>query len=317
MPDKPTEQSQKVPNIPGEITVVSYKSGDMIYIAMRIPNPSPIPKAVAGAYFDDLKKNAAKENVVNDRRFQFDGSPAIDLTLEPTDPSGPVVVRSRFVLEGDSTYNLRVQLPKNKISKDADRFLDSFKIDPAARAAAPPPLEWKTVAPPDAGFSISMPGTPQPVNDDEKILGHKAAYKVITPLPNGMVGIMYLDLGESDLEGGDDKALMRLRDDDLKRSPMAKLGHDRKLTVGGHPAREYEFESDEGGGLRLRIQSILVGKRVYQLAAAGPKADFPTQPASRFFASFKLTDDKAPAPKKKAMTKPRAPSAPPKGRIRP
>jgi hypothetical protein len=302
MPGKPVEKTQRALDNPGQIAEVTFKTGNSMFIAARTPNASPIPLTFAGVVFDSLKQST-RGKLVGERRFDFNGFPAVDLTLEL--PGDPVthLSRIRFVLEGASSYNLMVIAPKDEFPKEAERFFDSLKFESANKPAPAGKVEWKTIAPANAGFSVMMPGAPdQKPDDEEKILGHAPAYHAHAPVGPGYLSVLYADLDEHDLQGGDEQALVRVRDDDTQRAEKVlkcKIVQDRKLTVARHPAREYEFSSDEGPGITVRIRSILVGNRLYQLSGVGTKAEFPAQAATRFFESFQLTDEKPSAPKAK------------------
>jgi hypothetical protein len=148
---------------------------------------------------------------------------------------------------------------------------------------------WNELAPKDAGFSVSMPGTP---------IEQKESMR----LPSGPVDLLicaverkqeetafivtYCELPEAVVKKStDEKRLNYARNRALSGS-KAKLVSEKKVTLGDHLGRELVFDV-EGKG-RVRQVIYVVKNHLCQLLVAGPKDRTTSKDADRFLQSFKL-----------------------------
>ena len=178
-------QTQQGPNGPMKVPMVVSRLGDVAFLALRIPNPNPVPKAQQKAFFDGVRGSFAQgqgKKLVSEKRAEIGGVPAADYVVEAPGPNGQtLLMRARFLLwDENTTFNLQVIAPQgSETEKHAEKFFKTFKtikVNAAEAKAAPAPggagasapLKWGTFTSDEGGFSVRMPGKPVEQSQTQK-----------------------------------------------------------------------------------------------------------------------------------------------------
>lgn len=153
---------------------------------------------------------------------------------------------------------------------------------------------WKIFSPPDGGFAVQLPGSPQDVSQpmtSKSGVRQVHIFEVLTTEIDYSVG--YVDF-ESALE--DPKLSKKILDgvrDKMVAKESGKLLSEIDVALASHPGREFVIQASDGV---FRDRLYLVGKRYYFLTAFVPLLKEPTKEqtdnqsmnARKFLASFEL-----------------------------
>lgn len=136
MPGTPTESTQKVPTPAGEIVAniatveqsrgvgyaVSYN--DMPFDENQLKEPGAVDKVLDGSANGQVTN--VKGKLISQKPIKLGDYPGREVYFEVPEKGE---IRSRIFLVGKRLYQTMVQGPKVTVtSKDADKFLDSFKL---------------------------------------------------------------------------------------------------------------------------------------------------------------------------------------------
>lgn len=166
-------------------------------------------------------------------------------------------------------------------------FLRGKPDGPGARESA---SAWTRLTPSDAGFSVSMPGKPEPQTRVESLPdGSKLEHHVYfaEAKPSSYV-VNYNDL-DYDVDPSKVAKLFDDVRDEGVRARHSKVVEEKDIQLDGHPGRERLEELDGAGGpVILKFRVYLVGRRLYTLMASGPKNADTAAHADKFLVSFRV-----------------------------
>jgi hypothetical protein len=136
------------------------------------------------------------------------------------------------------------------------------------------------------GFRVRMPGEPEP--DPERDLP-RGVKKVTLLQRSGSWSVAWEDL-EATKGGSDDQRLNDACDGALKKL-KAKEVRPREITLAGkYPGRELVAEWPDGKGI-THDRMYLVGNRLYQVVASGPKWWVESSTSKKVLDSFALLEE--------------------------
>ena len=159
----------------------------------------------------------------------------------------------------------------------------------AAAAAGLPPDDtaspWREFSPPDAGFSIRLPGTP---TEPEDAPAGMRQYEVKNGDEDYVVS--YADLPEEMRGEEPDKVLERLRDDFVDSIPGAKMTGSTPFKLDGHAGLTWNVEatSAKDDKFRMKMSAVVAGNRLYHYGYIGPARSFREPAVDRFLETFRL-----------------------------
>jgi hypothetical protein len=152
---------------------------------------------------------------------------------------------------------------------------------------------WRTIDPPDAGFTVSMPAEPA----TRRALVETTAGDAETDVYScdldggGVLTVMRSTLPEGvDVEKGADEILDAACDRAVESASGSLVAKER-IAVGSRPGRRVRAEIPESvveGGGRLEGRVLLAGRVLYHALAVVPKSDDAQAVADRFLESFRL-----------------------------
>jgi hypothetical protein len=179
------------------------------------------------------------------------------------------------------------QFAKAKIMRFGKLFLAALIAGAALAAHADPALapSWQEYRSDAGGYRIEMPGKPAESTTDLPSAPGKKMYAATLSYGKGGMLAIASDVGENAAANGD-KILDSGRDTALKNMG-ATISNERKETVGGYPARRFDYSSPNG--YRGTIRFVLTNQHLYQLNAIGPAGFSESAEAKHFLNSFALT----------------------------
>ena len=156
---------------------------------------------------------------------------------------------------------------------------------------------WQTFAPEGAGFSVSLPGTPEEATRAGREQGHLAAQVRSYRLAAGRLGYELVctpPLPEQIVSqpGFVEKvfvvAAQRLSQALLAANPQIKfrLGSEQAISLDGYAGRELEFDAEDH---RAVVRVFFVERSIYGLGVLGAKSDMTPDKVNKFLDSFALT----------------------------
>jgi hypothetical protein len=134
-PGKPEESTKEADSAAGKLTFTNYtySDGDSALLVMYCDYPADVRKQKgAEKVLDDARDGgvkSAKGKLTDEKKRTIgkDKNPGRELLIQL--PDGKLYFRSRIYLVGDRLYQVIVVGPeKYATGKDADAFLDSFKL---------------------------------------------------------------------------------------------------------------------------------------------------------------------------------------------
>ena len=215
----------------------------------------------------------------------MDKVPGRDIVIEKPD----LHYRARIFLAGKRLYQVIVVGSRAAVTaKDADQYLDSFKIT-ALALADPPKLKFQTVTSKEGRFTVSMPGKPKETTQEADNPGGKVRIRVFTvELSKDLAYmIMYNDFSVPALAAGPQTILKAGRDGGVS-SLQGKLLQDKEISLGDDkvPGRDILIESPT---VHFRARIFLADKRLYQVIVVGSRAAVTAKDADQYLNSFKIT----------------------------
>lgn len=163
----------------------------------------------------------------------------------------------------------------------------------AAGAGAALAQQWQALKPPDAGFSVQVPGTAREREQTAgigELSGVFRGYVVELPEASYMAGYLKLPDGTVERHGAG-----RILDDAsygaMRKAVDRKLSHHAPADRAGRPGREFVLSLP--GGFVARQRAYVSGDRLVQLVYVGRPGTEDGAAARRFFDSLKFTDPPA------------------------
>lgn len=216
------------------------------------------------------------------------------------------VAKNRLYLLFALTDNASLKAP---ISSEAMRFLDSFGFvkspETIAMTAAPvsaiesqdseppasfytQPISWRDFSQTDYGFTVRLPGEPH--KETVKINPNDSRLDMHNWIAIGENGLVYqvafqqlLAVPENDYNANIYIESLR---DGLAEGIEGKVVSERRITLNGHPGREFKIKSAK---MRALGRLFLVGSRVYILNLMTANGEVNQSAANDYFDSLKIT----------------------------
>lgn len=165
--------------------------------------------------------------------------------------------------------------------------LGSLLILPLLLGQTAPPASWRTFAPKEGGFTVSLPSTPKEKRQELKLPA--GTTDVVTYTCDGPKDVALVvavtEFPESAVQGDDEKRLRNAREGAVQNS-KGKLDHERKITLAGFPGRELWITFGKDDMIHMRLYAVQ--QRLYQTMAVGAKTAVETKEVAGFMDSFKL-----------------------------
>lgn len=136
----------------------------------------------------------------------------------------------------------------------------------------------------DGGFTVNFPGSQAPTEKDRTTPKGNLNHTALLDLGNAAYVTAWADMGE--LEAEADKVLDGARDGALG-SMNAKLLSEKKLTIGGFPARLLDIESSQPH-LRGKAMIILRDQRLISVMGFAAAEIYEEKVLDSFINSFKF-----------------------------
>jgi hypothetical protein len=203
----------------------------------------------------------------------------------------------------DKVRNLDKIAPEVQLPEDPAEQRE-LKTDEPAQPAAPPesadkPEGWTAYTSKEGGFTVFLP--PGKVIQLEQQLDSPAGkitvhvHGIELAGDKGAFVTMYSDFPDAVLAAGADTILDGSKAGFLEGSKSgmggfakgAKITSESKITVEGHPGREWKIDVDGKGNLTARV--LLVKTRLFILIAGGDTGKVSDKDIQTFFESFQLT----------------------------
>ncbi|MCI0456986.1 MAG: DUF1559 domain-containing protein [Gemmataceae bacterium] len=245
-------------------------------------------------------KNLRGAKINEQKDISLQGHPGRTVTVEIP---GKAVLQIRVYVARGVIYQMLVGGPgKMAFSADADRFLQSLKIEAGAPEQPPVKIQpvpkgggeqagWKEYSPAGAGCTVLMPpGQIIPLTQDVPTPQGKSRLYVHTIQKDVMTkyALLYGDLPGGAKPGLEEAILNGARDGIPGKVPGARITNEEKITLGTYPGRALTVDMPKVGLIRARV--YLVGNRLYQLMVLGNNAFITSPDAERFLGSLKLND---------------------------
>ena len=144
-------------------------------------------------------------------------------------------------------------------------------------------------APKDGRFTVQMPGEPKEQTSKVNTpIGPIDVHLFISaPDPKSAYMVGYSDYPEEVVKKSDSDKILDGARDGAVRNVKGTLESEKKITMDGHPGRDYVISTE---GFRGRERIYLVNARLYQVMLLGSKEFVTGKDADKFLDSFKLTE---------------------------
>jgi hypothetical protein len=154
-----------------------------------------------------------------------------------------------------------------------------------------PGEDWHTHQSPQGGYAVEIPV--KPTKDMQKMIGMKPEPGV-TVEGNVLVkrlecyAITYADVEPRHLRARSDEQILREVVQEMTKDPeVVRVSRDVPITVSGHPGREVEFITDDGGTYLARL--VVADRKVYIVIGGGRFVKSGNANIRRFVDSFQVT----------------------------
>ena len=313
LPGQPQEQDKRVETSRGpvDIHVMSYADEGITFLAYVQGAPG-VTQPLREPYLDNRRDEiirGKRARLVDQTRMTKDGRyPGREMIVRFTPvPNAPdVAEKIRMFLVGERLYEVFAQTEWAKRNDPrVDAFLDSLKFEDGSPTAEAERPAWKVISPAGAGFSVALPGAPDRKQEAvASIAGEVPAVRYEAGAGPALYAVGYIEYPAAATR--DPKRLLDATRDAIVAQSKGDLLSQRRVTLGRYPGRDFEAaiplprpavagdakseepKKDQPGTGRLRCRIYLVGRRVYQLTAAGPRGAEDEEQIEEFFKSFKL-----------------------------
>jgi hypothetical protein len=159
------------------------------------------------------------------------------------------------------------------------------------------PDEWKDVAAADCGFQLKMPGNPQKDQKNQPSPAGDVEISKFTVFPKGkkelfMIVVVKFPEHIVNAIGGNDKCL-ELGRKDVLTAAQGELQSEKRITLDGIPGLELEVLPPKGAIIKSQI--FATSNRIFELSVHVPRIRVESTDVKKFFDSFKILSDTAPA----------------------
>jgi hypothetical protein len=164
---------------------------------------------------------------------------------------------------------------------------------------------WKDFSPPDGRCHVLMPGAPkdEPLPQNVMMMPGVANLQPkkyhLDLLKTDRIGFALLTMNlpdEADMQGAFQLGYNAEREGALGNVTGGRLTAEAELTLDGYPVKEFQVTATDGGMVIERMYLVRKPpRRIYVLAAYGPKAKPNSPDVVKFFGSFKIEGDAQPA----------------------
>ena len=161
-------------------------------------------------------------------------------------------------------------------------FLSSFAV-----ATQP---EWVTFSSPEGRFSLQFPKQPTPeVKDVDSVVGKLTMYTYTASSRTVTYMASFADYPSVPEADRQQPVLDAVRNG-IAEKLEAKIFEETKISIDGNPGREFRMSKtpQDGPELIYHWRAYLVGRRLYQVAAAYYKRDSQPRELPKYFDSFQL-----------------------------
>ena len=150
--------------------------------------------------------------------------------------------------------------------------------------------EWVTYSSPDGRFNLQLPKQPTTeVKDVETAVGKLTMYTFTASSSTVTYMASYADYPTVPAADRQQPVLDGVRDG-VAAKLEAKIFEETKISLVGNPGREFRMTktTQDGQELIYHWRTYLVGRRLYQVAAAYYKRDSQPRELPKYFGSFEL-----------------------------
>lgn len=155
---------------------------------------------------------------------------------------------------------------------------------------------WQQIAPPGAGFSVMMPGSPEEMSNDEvkapNAPGMRQYHVKADDMEYTVAALLNLPTVITDEPGFAAQYFKMLPTGMIKSAEYARknytLASQRPVSINGYPGRHYKFDSTD---YTCMMRVYIVERNVYVMAVESPKSSAPNDNVERFLSSFALKED--------------------------
>lgn len=161
----------------------------------------------------------------------------------------------------------------------------------ALLAGAGQGAEWKTFESKEGDFRVLFPGKPMRQTQEIPVPGGKTKLHLflVSPQDDRVYMVSYNDYPEAVVKAQETKTLL---DNVVKgnvESLKGKVLSQKEITLGQkkHPGRAVLIENNEGAQYKAKV--FLVGNRLYQVVALGPKEFIEQKETGKYLDSFDVT----------------------------
>jgi hypothetical protein len=195
-----------------------------------------------------------------------------------------VCTRCRAYLVRSRLYLVSLEGLKEQVcSPEADAFLDSFRL--TGRVPEPPatpkPPPWQPFRSAEGRFTVLLPGTPRQVDKPLPEITPAVVFHQFSLTAAGLCWfVAYYDVPRVP---PDPQLVLATTAKHMATHLSGKIISEEVLP-GRHPGREVLIRGEEG--VHARARYFLVGRRLYQLIAAGRADQVKSATADRFLDSF-------------------------------
>ncbi|HCA93742.1 MAG TPA: hypothetical protein DEP38_03445 [Cyanobacteria bacterium UBA9226] len=148
---------------------------------------------------------------------------------------------------------------------------------------------WKPFSSAEGGFTLLMPGTPKPVEQNLNTPNGRINLKgfMVQRRNEANYLVIYTDLPSKTIEN--DKDIEELFDgivEGFQRRTRGELVNEENITLNNFPGREFKMELS--GNITARSRVYLVNQRLYQLVVVTPREEDLPQSIQGFLDSFQV-----------------------------
>ncbi len=225
----------------------------------------------------------------------IDGHPGREITAISTKSGATLNFDARCYTVGQRLYQIMAVItPDNADTIMANNFLQSFKLLPNianedVAGSAPKAKEYKFT---EGGFSVTslVPLT----QTTQNLKSSQGDYVYVRHLFMGHAGLIYFYVAYIDSPVNDethqpDLKLNAMRDATIT-GMHAKLLDERKVSIDGHPGKEYDYirSFNTPPDIEYKTRAFLVGSKVYEVTVFAPKDTSGDSILDSFLNSFTL-----------------------------
>ena len=149
---------------------------------------------------------------------------------------------------------------------------------------------WPTFDSPEGRFSVLMPTKPTvETKDIDSAVGKLTMYAYSSSSSVGYFMVSFGDYPREAVDAAQREAVLDGVRGGVLKGLEAEIISDEKITFEGYPGREFKAKRTlEGNEIVFNWKIVLVGRRLYQLAAATSKDNAGSPEIAKFLTSFKL-----------------------------